>query len=280
MNVFGKWPAISTRSIGCSTSRLKRIIYANEAYETITGRSLASLLANPNSYQEMFHLEDRVRFLTRLNEAATTGELDEEFRIVRPDGVLRWVSVRGFPVRDSEGVIRRLVGISQDISARKEAEEEITKSLSMAESSRAEADAFRKTTLALTKNLRMDCVLDTLLESLLKLVPCESARVLLLEAGTRLFLCREIQHSGNSRPAPKCPDTLDAASNRCLMQVLSTKNSMLVCDTAQEPQWLAFKGHAHLRSWLGVPLLLPNGSLDCYRLAMHALMRSRKIICA
>lgn len=233
----------------------KRIIYANEAYESITGRSLASLLANPNSYQEMIHLEDRVRFLTRLNQAARTGELDEEVRIVRPDGVVRWVSVRGFPVRDSEGVIRRLVGISQDISARKAAEEEMAKSLSMAESARAEADAFRKITLALTENLGMDCVLDTLLESLLKLVPCDSARVLLLEADTRLFLGREIQHSDNSRHALNCPDTLDAADTGFLMRVLSTKNSVLVCDTAQEPQWSAFKGHAHLRSWLGVPLV-------------------------
>jgi PAS domain S-box-containing protein len=233
----------------------KRVIYANEAYETITGRSLASLRANPNSYQEIVHPEDQVRFVTRLNEAVRSGELDEEFRIVRPDGVVRWVSVRGFPVRDSGGVIRRLVGISQDVSARKAAEEEMAKSLSMAESARAEADAFRKTTLALTENLRMDCVLDTLLESLLKLVPCESARVLLLEADTRLFLGREIQRGENSRHSPKCPDTLEAAGTRSLMQVLSTKNSVLVCDTAQEPQWSAFTGHAHLRSWLGVPLV-------------------------
>jgi len=233
----------------------KRIIYVNEAYEAITGRSLASLRANPTSYQEVLHPEDRVRVLTRLDVATRTGELDEEFRIVRPDRVVRWVSVRGFPVRDSAGVIRRLVGISQDVSARKAAEEEMAKSLSMAESARAEADAFRKTTLALTENLRMDCVLDTLLESLLKLVPCDAARVLLLEADTRLFLGREVQHADNSRHAPRCPDTLDVANARFLMRVLSTKNSVLVSDTAQEPQWPAFKGHEHLGSWLGVPLV-------------------------
>jgi PAS domain S-box-containing protein len=233
----------------------KRIIYANEAYETITGRSLASLRANPSSYQEMLHPEDRVRFQTRLNEAATTGELDEEFRIVRPDGVVRWLSVRGFPVRDSEGVIRRLVGISQDISARKSAEEEMAKSLLTAESSRAEADAFRKITLALTQNLRMDCVLDTLLESLLQLIPCESARILLVEADTRLFVEREVQHSESGRHPPKCPDTLDATDIRFLMRVLTTKKSVLVPDTAEEPQWSDFRGHAHLGSWLCVPLI-------------------------
>jgi PAS domain S-box-containing protein len=233
----------------------KDVVYVNEAYETITGRSLASLRANPTSYQEAVHPEDRVRVLTRLDVATRTGELDEEFRIVRPDHVVRWVSVRGFPVRDSAGVIRRLVGISQDISARKSAEEEMAKSLAMAESACAEADAFRKTTLALTENLRMDCVLDTLLESLLKLIPCESARVLLLEADTHLFLEREIQHTDASRRSPRCPDTLDAANTHFLMRVLATKSSVLVPDTAEEPQWSAFRGHAHLRSWLGVPLV-------------------------
>ena len=233
----------------------KHVLYVNPAYETITGRSLASLRDNPASYQETFHPEDRVRVLTRLDEATRTGHLDEEFRIVRPDHVVRWVSVRGFPVRDSAGVIRRLVGVSQDISARKSAEEQMAKNLTLAESAWAEADAFRKTTLALTQNLRMDCVLDTLLESLLKLIPCESARVLLVETDTRLFLGRELQYHQATGRTSKSPDTLDAKESRFLMQALVTKNSVLIPDTNDEPEWSRFKGHAHMRSWLCVPLV-------------------------
>ncbi|MGB7470493.1 MAG: PAS domain S-box protein, partial [Candidatus Acidiferrum sp.] len=167
----------------------------------------------------------------------------------------RWVSVRGFPVRDSAGVIRKLVGVAQDISARKSAEEQMAKNLTLAESAWAEADAFRKTTLALTQNLRMDCVLDTLLDSLLKLIPCESARVLLVETDTHLFLERELQRPETSRRPPKCPNTLDAKDSRFLMQALVTKNSVLISDTNQEPEWPGFKGHAHMRSWLCVPLV-------------------------
>lgn len=233
----------------------KHVIYVNPAYETITGRSCSSLRDNPASYQETFHPEDRVRVLTRLDEATRTGQFDEEFRIVRPDHAVRWVSVRGFPVRDSAGVIRRLVGVSQDISARKSAEEQMANNLALAESAWAEADAFRKTTLALTQNLRMDCVLDTLLESLLKLIPCESARVLLVETDTHLFLERELQHLEANRRPPKCPNTLDARESRFLMQVLVTKNSVLIPDTSEEPEWSGFKGHAHMRSWLCVPLV-------------------------
>jgi PAS domain S-box-containing protein len=233
----------------------KHIISVNPAYETITGRSLATLRDNPVSYQELFHPEDRLRVLTRLEEAGETGQIDEEFRIIRPDRAVRWVSVHGFPVRDAAGVVRRLVGTAQDITARKSAEEQMARNLALAESASAEADALRKTTLALTQNLSMDYVLDTLLQSLLKLVPCESARVLLVETDTHLFLAREMRQPEASRRLPKCPATFDASDNRFLMHVLATKAPVLIPDTDAEPEWQDFKGYAQMRSWLCVPLI-------------------------
>jgi PAS domain S-box-containing protein len=233
----------------------KQVVYVNQAFETITGRSLGSLRENPTSYQELFHPEDRVRVLTRLEHAVQTGQFDEEFRIVRPDHAIRWVWVRGFPVRDSTGAIHRLVGITQDITARKSAEEQMATNLALAESAWAEADAFRKTTLALTQNLSMDYVLDTLLQSLLKLIPCESARVLLLETDARLFLAREVQNYETERLSSKCPATWDATDNRFLMQVLRSKNSLLIPNTAAEKDWEQFNGNSHFRSWLCVPLV-------------------------
>jgi len=176
-----------------------KVLYVNPAYETITGRTCESLEEDPKSYEEVIHPEDRVRVLSRLGESVQTGQFDEEFRIVRPDNTTHWVWVRGFPVRDSAGTVRRLVGSAQDVSARKSAEEQMARNLDMAEAARAEAEAFRKTSLALTQNLSMDYVLDTLLRSLLELVPCESAQVILVEADTRLFLAREAQ---NSEPTP------------------------------------------------------------------------------
>jgi PAS domain S-box-containing protein len=232
-----------------------KVLYVNPAYEIITGRSRESLEEDPKSYEEVIHPEDRVRVLSRLGESVQTGQLDEEFRITKPDGATRWVWVRGFPVRDSAGIVRRLVGTAQDISARKSAEEEIARNLDRAESAGAEADALRKTTLALTQNLSMDYVLDTLLQSLLKLVPCKSARILLVEAGTRLFLARELQGCETSRRIPKTPATFDAKDSEFLLHVLAGRASLLIPNTAVEPEWVAFKGFSHLRSWLCVPLV-------------------------
>jgi PAS domain S-box-containing protein len=233
----------------------KQVISVNEAFETITGRPLDTLRDNPTSYQELFHPEDRVRVLTRLEEAAETGQINEEFRIIRPDRAVRWVSVHGFPVRDAAGAVRRLVGTAQDITARKSAEEQLARNLALAESASAEADAFRKTTLALTQNLCMDYVLDTLLQSLLKLVPCESARVLLVETDTHLSLAREMRQPEASRRVAKCPATIDASDNRFLLQVLVTKIPVLIPDTAAERDWQSCKGYSQMRSWLCVPLI-------------------------
>jgi PAS domain S-box-containing protein len=87
----------------------RKVPYVSPAYETITGRSRESLRKDPKSYEEVIHPEDRVRVLSRLGESVQTGQLDEEFRITKPDGATRWVWVRGFPVRDSAGIVRRLL---------------------------------------------------------------------------------------------------------------------------------------------------------------------------
>ena len=201
----------------------KKALYVTEAYETITGRSCQSLLENPSSYEQLIHPEDRVHVLAKLGEATQTGHFDERFRIVRPRGEVRWVTVHGFPVRDAAGKIHRLVGTARDVTAQKEAEDKVAEHLATAESARAESDALNKATLALTADLRMDFVLDRLLESLLELVPCECARVLLLEGDTRLLVAGEkLRHEAPNK-APDYPLTLDAADSPFLLRILTTR---------------------------------------------------------
>jgi GAF domain-containing protein len=84
--------------------------------------------------------------LGKLEEAAQDGQFIERFRIVRPGGEVRWVWARGFPVRDAEGKIRRLVGTVLEITAQKEAAEQGATNLTLARSSWAEAEALRKAT--------------------------------------------------------------------------------------------------------------------------------------
>ncbi len=239
----------------------RKTLYVNPAYETITGRSREALQENPLSYEEIIHPDDRVQVLLKLDEATRTGDFDERFRIVLPSGDSRWVGVRGFPVRDGKGRIRRLVGTALDITTQKHAEEEVTRNLSLAESAWAEADAMRKATLALTQDLRMDNVLDTLLQSLLELVPYESAQILLLESDFRLFVAREAPRPDAAKQAVKYPLTLDAADFPVLQRVLATQSGLVVADTKQEQEWRALRGSGQLRSWLCVPLVTSRQTL-------------------
>jgi PAS domain S-box-containing protein len=100
----------------------KQAIYVNPAFERITGRTCASLQEDPLSYREIIHPDDRAHVLSRLDEAQRTGKFDEEFRITRPDGSIRWLGARGFPVLDAQGNIYRLAGVVQDITGRKQTE--------------------------------------------------------------------------------------------------------------------------------------------------------------
>jgi PAS domain S-box-containing protein len=104
----------------------------------------------------------------------------------------------------------------------------------------------------------MDYVLDTLLQSLLGLVPCDSARVLLAETDDRLFLARERRSEPNAPHAPhayKSPMTWNATDHPPLMRALFGQSILLVRNTAEEEAWARFKGHSHFRSWLGIPLV-------------------------
>jgi PAS domain S-box-containing protein len=242
-------------------AKTKKTLYVNQAYETITGRSRLSLQQNPASYEEVIHPEDRPHILARLEEATHTGRFDERFRVVWPAGEVRWVSVRGFPVRDSDGSIFRLVGTAQDITAQKKAEEQVAKNLALAESAWAESEALRKATLALTQDLRMDFVLDALLQSLSELVSCECARIWLLEGDTRLFVAREKLRHETPKKAPNYPLTLDAANIPFLYRILVSQKSVLLSDTKEESDWKTFKNHVHLRSWLCVPLIASQRTL-------------------
>ena len=248
----------------------KETLYVNPAYETITGRSRKSLRDDPLSYQEIIHPDDRVHVLLALESATQTGDFDKRFRILSPSSVERWVWVRGFPVRDDKGKIRWLVGTALDITTQKQAEEEVARNLSLAKSAWLEADAMRKATLALTQDLRMDSVLDTLLQSLLELVPYESAQILLLESDSRLFVAREAPRPDPAKQGVKCPLTLNVTEFPLVQRVVVNQNGLVLSDTRQEQEWRPLQGSGPLRSWLCVPLVASRQTLGLLSLGHSA----------
>jgi PAS domain S-box-containing protein len=101
------------------------MLYVNPAYEQIWGRSCRSLYADPHSWLEGVHPEDRPRLRQFFTQPASEQGYEQSYRVVRPDCSVRWVLDRGFPVRDHAGAFYRVVGIIRDITERKELEKEI-----------------------------------------------------------------------------------------------------------------------------------------------------------
>ena len=101
-----------------------RILYISPMYEDIWGRPRERLYADRAEWVQALHPDDRARVLATL-EAAPDGRFEHEYRIVRPDGGVRWIYDRGFPVLDAAGRVERMVGIAEDVTARKLAEERL-----------------------------------------------------------------------------------------------------------------------------------------------------------
>lgn len=95
--------------------------YVSPAFESIWGRSCESLYEDPMLWLKAIHEEDRDYVMQALQGQANEG-FTAEYRVVRPDGSLCWISDRGTVIRDEEGEVLRLMGTARDITRRKQAE--------------------------------------------------------------------------------------------------------------------------------------------------------------
>ncbi len=99
------------------------VLYVNPAYETIWGRTCQSLYENPTSFLDAVCPEDKERVLEAIRKQYHGILFNQEYRITRPDGGLRWVWGRTFPIENEAGEVYRIVAVVEDITERKQAEE-------------------------------------------------------------------------------------------------------------------------------------------------------------
>jgi PAS domain S-box-containing protein len=97
-----------------------QILYISPGYEQIWGRSCESLYSFPRSWLDSIHPDDRERVLVAALTKQVDGQYDVQYRIVRPDGLVRWIRDRAFPVKDTSGTIYRVAGIAEDITEQKQ----------------------------------------------------------------------------------------------------------------------------------------------------------------
>jgi len=130
------------------------------------------------------------------------------------------------------------------ITSRKQAEIKIIEQLEVVEAARAEAEALRKATLALSQNLAMDSVLDTILQRISELVPFDRATVLFVEDGFELMVACEAPTIAPQRIGL----ILSASENTFLERILFEKKAILLPELAIEPEWRNAQPFDHLQS--------------------------------
>lgn len=100
-----------------------RIDYVSPGFEEIWGRRRESLYRDPRSWMEPIHPEDLPEVLKAQGRMARGERTEVEYRILRPDGAVRWINDRSYPMKRSDGT-QLVCGIAEDITDRKRAEQE------------------------------------------------------------------------------------------------------------------------------------------------------------
>ncbi len=108
---------------------MKEILYVSPAFEQVWGRPLKNLTESSLKWQEFIVPEDRELAASAYAELmADQPTIELAYRIIRLDGVMRWIRVRGFQIKDADGVLIRLAGIVTDITDQKLIEDSLLKS--------------------------------------------------------------------------------------------------------------------------------------------------------
>jgi len=95
-----------------------KVLYVSETFEEVYGLPVEELYEDSFSWSKNIHPEDLERVKNQYHDNAREGTYDEEYRIVLPDGTVKWVRDRAFPVADRNGKIVRIAGLSEDITKR------------------------------------------------------------------------------------------------------------------------------------------------------------------
>jgi len=101
------------------------IFYVSPAYEQIWGRTCDSLYRSPMSWIEAIHPDDLAHAHLLFARQIQGEAIDSEYRILTPDGQVKWIRDRAFPVRDEAGQLIRVVGIAEPIDEQKRYETEL-----------------------------------------------------------------------------------------------------------------------------------------------------------
>jgi len=153
------------------------ILIVNDSFESVYRRPTGELLSSPNLWIETVHPEDQKIAEESTGALLKTGEAKAEYRIVRPDGTIRWILDRKTSLFDEKGV-PIIMGVATDITKCRRSEQEVTRQLHRLR-------ALREIDLAIIGSTDMYLSLQIVLEHVLTQLSIDAADILLLNHHTQ-----------------------------------------------------------------------------------------------
>lgn len=232
-----------------------RVLYVNLAFSQTFGWSENELLGK------------RVDFVPEVNWPETSVAIEQLFdqgkiqgfetkRLTKNRQVLD-IQLSGAILTDKEGIAVGNIIFFRDITARKQAEETLQKYNEY-------LTVLHDITLRLTHILDLDTVIETFLDHLERLVPYDSASIMILETESRVTLKAMRGFERWADPARVQTITFDPSTTPTIHRVLTTRQSFLIPDTTSYPGWQTHSETAYIRNWLGVPLLVGEEVIGLY----------------
>jgi len=208
------------------------------------------LRLSAEAFEALIHSKDRARMRSlRLRiRSGGTDEFSATYRILSARGDWHWIKSRGIALkRTPEGAISRLIGVEEDITADKKAEEDLQSEIVEADQQFGLAEALRAAGLAATASLDVSATITNVLQQAQPFIPFRMAVVYAYSADA-------LDLVGNYPGERAIIGTPSHGPSSPIWDVISMKSPRIVdfSPDLQLPQGEAFKG---FRSWIGIPLI-------------------------
>ncbi len=201
------------------------------------------------------HPEDRERvqraMLAYVRDHA--AHYEQGYRVVSRSGEVRWVLARCSAITDANGRAIRITGSITDVTALKRAEQAEIRQ-------RTFSEALVETAKVLNSSLDLDLVLDRILSEISRVVPHDTANIVLIDPEDGSISVVRRQGRGGNIPANTTPiphmTTLEQIPN--FRQMMQTAQPVLIDNTLHSPKWVERKRASWVRSYLGAPIRLEH----------------------
>ena len=227
-------------------------LYISPAYREIWGRDPAKIGSLSQSWLGLLHEDDRARVLGAVSTKQFTGQYSEEYRIVRDDGSVRWIKDRAFPVRGESGEVYRMVGLAEDVTERKQAEQDLLDRYT-------ELAVLHDVSQAILSATDLEPVLENIVDRVLATLSLDIGNIRLFEpvGGTPIGIYRGYGDQENTRVYA---DMKNSRSDALSMRIIESGKSLVLENLAAADGLLAFIKE-QVCSAVVVPIILERETL-------------------